>query len=184
MILVPVMVVLLVRLNHQYESEKRELKVEARKVSSMSVRRAHSVLVLVGDLDQSTVRALQYARTLTPDTLRAMHIATDDERADRLIEEWTELGLDRIPLEIVECPNRRINRTLLQVAVAETADPRVELTVLIPRREYSHGWHRLLHDRTADSMARTLADVPHANVTFVPFHLGDGAPTEVHLVEP
>ena len=104
-----------------------------------------------------------------------MHIATDEEHADDLMLQWTELGLDRVPLEIVECPNRRINRALLELAVTETADTRNELTVLIPRREYTRFWHRFLHDRTGDSMARTLADVPHVNVTFVPFHLGDPA---------
>jgi hypothetical protein len=173
MLLVPVLVAVLVRLNKQYESEERELKVEARRVSSMALRRAHSVIVLVGDLDRSTARALQYARTLTPDTLRAVHVAADELHAEELVRRWAELGLDRVPLEIVECPNRRINRALLELAVSETSDPRVELTVLVPRRQYARSWHRLLHDRTSDSMARTLADVPHANVTFVPYHLGE-----------
>jgi amino acid transporter len=173
MVLVPVMVAVLVRLNHQYESEKKELKVEARKVGSMKVRRGHSVMVMVGDLDMSTARALQYGRTLSPDVLRAVHIAIDEEKADELMLQWTELGLERVPLEIVDCPNRRINRALLEMAVMETSDGRTELTVLIPRREYTRFWHRLLHDRTADSMAKTLADVPHVNVTFVPFHMGD-----------
>ena len=182
MLLVPVLVALLVRLNRQYESERRQLEVEARRVSSMEVRRQHSVIVMVGRLDRSTARALQYARTLAPDTLRAVHIATDEVHAEHLMQEWEELGLDRLPLEIVECPNRRIKRALLEIAVVETADPRVELTVLIPRLEYVHGWHRLLHDRTSDSIARTLADLPHVNVTFVPFHLGDGPEPDVHLV--
>jgi hypothetical protein len=182
MVLVPVMVVLLVRLNRQYESEKRQLKVEARRVSSMEVRRRHSVIVMVGRLDRSTARALQYARSLAPDSLRAVHIATDELHADELLHDWTELGLDRLPLEVVECPNRRINRALLEMATLETADRNVELTVLIPRLEHAHRWHRLLHDRTSDSIARTLADLPHVNVTFVPFHLGEGRETDVHLV--
>jgi amino acid transporter len=187
MVLVPVMVVLLVRLNHQYESEKKELKVEVKKIASLKVRRAHSVMVMVDALDLSSARALQYGRTLSPDVLRAVHIATDEIHAEDLMLQWTELGLDRVPLEIVECTNRRINRTLLELAVVETSDPRTELTVLIPRREYTRFWHRLLHDHTADSMARTLADVPHVNVTFVPFHLGDPSQhdeADVDLVGP
>src|SRR5207302_926881 len=42
----------------------------------------------------------------------------------------------------------------------------------LPRTEHYRFWHRLLHDRTADAMADALADFPHANVTFVPYHLG------------
>lgn len=51
------------------------------------------------------------------------------------------------------------------------ADGETEVTVLIPRREYRSAWHRLLHDHSADGIAKALADVPHANVTFVPYHL-------------
>ena len=89
-----------------------------------------------------------------------------------LAEEWTRLGLARVPLEVVECPDRRINRCALEVVAEAASDGNTEVSVLIPRREYTQIWHRLLHDRTADSIAKTLADVPHANVTFVPYHLG------------
>ena len=65
MILVPVLVVLLVRLNHQYESRRSELEHEARsRPPTAPVLRRHTVLVLVDDLDRSAARAMQYARTL------------------------------------------------------------------------------------------------------------------------
>ncbi len=49
--------------------------------------------------------------------------------------------------------------------------------MLLPRRAYRRVWHRLLHDRTADRLARAVAGLPHANVTFVPYHLGEGTAT-------
>jgi amino acid transporter len=185
MVLVPVMVVLLVRLNHAYESEKEELETEAAKAASAPILRYHSVIVLIEKLDQSSARAIQYARTLTPDDLKAVHLATDEHKAEELADEWTRLGLSRLPLEIVECPDRRVNRAVLEVVAEAAADGNTEVSVLIPRREYSRFWHRFLHDHTADSIAKTLADVPHANVTFVPYHLGkrpqatiDGQPSD------
>ena len=64
------------------------------------------------------------------------------------------------------------------------ADGDTEVTVLIPRREYRSAWHRLLHDRTADGIAKALADVPHANVTFVPYHLTRSTKGQrIHKVE-
>ena len=60
---------------------------------------------------------------------------------------------------------------MLEVVAEAAADGQTEVTILIPRRHYRSAWHRLLHDRTADSLAKALADVPHANVTFVPYHL-------------
>jgi hypothetical protein len=37
-------------------------------------------------------------------------------------------------------------------------------------------WHRILHDQTAESLAREISRLPHANVTTVPFHFDDRAP--------
>jgi len=172
MVLVPVMVVLLVRLNRQYESETAELSYEARAAMEAPILRRHSVLVLVDKLDQSTARAIQYARALMPEELRAVHAAIDPDRADLLSDEWQRLGLVRVPLEIVHCPDRRIDRAVLEVAADELSDGRTEVSVLIPRREYRRFWHRFLHDRTSDDIAKAVARLPHANVTFVPYHFG------------
>jgi hypothetical protein len=130
------------------------------------------VLVLVEHLDRSSARAIQYARTLMPDDLRAVHIADDRVRARRLADEWGRLALSKLPLEIVECPDRRVARAAMQVVAADLADGQTEVSVLVPRREYTRFWHRLLHDRTADSIAKAVGRLPHANVTFVPYHLG------------
>ncbi|MGZ4681873.1 MAG: APC family permease [Acidimicrobiales bacterium] len=176
MLLVPIMVFLLVRLNHAYESEKEELEHEAAIAASAPILRYHSVIVLIERLDQSSARAIQYARTLTPDDLKAVHIATDHEKAEELAEEWTRLGLSRLPLELVDCPDRRITRAVLEVVAEAASTGNTEVSVLIPRREYRRFWHRFLHDHTADSIAKVLTDVPHANVTFVPYHLGKHTP--------
>ena len=180
MLLVPILVFLLVRLNHQYESEKDELGEGATAAVTEPVLRRHAVLVLLDHLDRSAARAVQYARTLRPDELRAVHIAADPDKARELMEEWQELPLARFPLEVVSCPDRRIARAALEVVAEETADGRTEVTVLLPRREYREFWHRFLHDRTSDSIARALSVLPHANVTFVPYHLGRPDVVEPH----
>jgi hypothetical protein len=172
LVLVPAMVALLVRLNRQYEAEAVELEHDAIAAATAPILRRHLVLVLVERLDRSTARALQYARTLTPDELRAVHVAHDLDRADALADEWRRLGLSRVPLELVECPDRRITRSVLQVVADELSRGDTEVSVLLPRRSYRRAWHKLLHDRTADAIASAVADLPHANVTFVPYHLG------------
>jgi amino acid transporter len=171
-VLVPVFVAVLVRLNRQYESEHRELERDARQAAEAPVLRRHVVLVLVDSLDLSAARAIQYARTLAPDELRAVHVACDLNRAEELAAEWRRLGLARVPLELVDCPDRRIARSVLEVVAEATANGETEVSVLVPRRMYRRAWHKLLHDRTADSIARVVSRLPHANVTFVPYHLG------------
>jgi amino acid transporter len=171
LVVIPVMVALLVRLNRQYESEKAELERDAQAAAEAPILRRHIVLVLIESLDQSAARAIQYARTLVPDELRAVHIVVDPRRADELAEEWGRLALSRLPLELVDCPDRRITRCVAEVVARETDDGDTEVSVLVPRRHYRRIWHRLLHDRTAESISRVVSRIPHANLTFVPYHL-------------
>jgi amino acid transporter len=174
-LLVPIMVALLMRLNKQYESELEELKEDAPRAAEARVLRRHAVVVLIDQLDVAAARAIQYARALTPDDLRAVHFDMDPIKTEDLTNAWRSLGFSRLPLDIVECTDRRIPRAAAELVATALADGDTEVSVLIPRREYTHFWHRFLHDRTADSIAQALAILPHANVTIVPYHLGSRA---------
>jgi len=171
-ILVPVMVAVLVRLNRQYHSEEVELEQDAPALAEAPILRRHVVLVLVDSLDVAAARAIQYARTLAPDELRAVHFDLDPLVTDRLAEAWRRLGLTRITLDLIECQDRRVTKAAAEVVAQELADGQTEVSVLVPRREYTRFWHRLLHDRTSDRMGEALAQLPHCNVTVVPYHLG------------
>jgi hypothetical protein len=177
-VLVPIMVALLVRLNKQYEAEAEELKHDAKDAAEAKVLRRHVVLVLVDDLDRAAARAIQYARTLHPDELKAVHIAVDLYRAELLAEEWRSLGLTRLPLELVDCPDRRLTHSVLEVVAESLADGDTEVSVLVPRLEHRRWWHRLLHDRTANAITDAVGRLAHANVTIVPYHLGAHATKE------
>ena len=167
----PLLYVGLVRLHHQYEKEAVLLETGAVKASEAPVLRRHVVVVLVDRLDLATARALQYARTLTPDDLRAVHFDIDSKEAHALEEEWGRLGLARLPLDIIECPDRRLGRAAIELVADATLDGDTECTVLLPRRGYSQVWQRFLHDRTADKIANVLSQVPHVAATIVPYNL-------------
>jgi amino acid transporter len=183
-VMIPIFVWIVVRLNHQYEAEKAELTEDATLAATAPILKRHAVVVLIDNIDRTSARAIQYARTLHPDRLDAVHIAVDEKHAHELSKEWSNLPLKQLSLDIRECPDRRINRTVLEVVSELAADGETEVTVLIPRREYRSAWHRLLHDHTADDIAKALADVPHANVTFVPYHLTRSSKGQhIHKVE-
>ena len=135
------------------------------------ILRRHVVVVLVDRLDMATARAMQYARTLTPDDLRAVHFDIDSKEARELEEEWGRLGLARLPLDIIECPDRRLGRAAIELVADATLDGDTECTVLLPRRGYARVWQRFLHDRTADKIAAVLSQVPHVAATIIPYNL-------------
>jgi len=184
MLLVPIMVYGLVRLNRAYVTEDVELHEDVQALAEAQTMRTHSVVVLVDNLDAAAARAIQYARTLQPDDLRAVHFDLDSWRTSELIQDWGDLGLTRFPLDIVECPDRRMPRAALELATHLTGRGDTELTYLIPRREYTKLWHRLLHDRSSNAIVAAVGDTPHCNVTIVPYHLGRGRPSVQPASEP
>ena len=169
------------RLNRQYEAEADELEHDAPKAAEAPILRRHVVLVFVEKLDLSAARAIQYARTLAPDELRAVHFALDPVEAEDLQAAWTRLGFSRLSLQVVDVPDRRLTRAALEVVAEALADGDTEVTVLLPRLEHNRIWHKLLHDRTADDIAEALSQLPHANVTFVPYHLQAKARNQVRV---
>jgi len=169
-VLVPVMVMFLVRLARQYEREAEELELDVPQAVAAPILRRHVVLVFVDRLDLASARAIQYARSLTPDELRAVHFVLDQHGADELAELWLRHGMSRIALDLVDCPERRLSRCAVEVVARDLAGGDTEVSVVLPQRKYRGFWHRILHDRTADGIEREVSRLAHANVTAVPFH--------------
>jgi len=174
LIILPLGVVVLLRLHRQYADEEHQLEEGAAEAAAARVLNRHIVVVLVDRLDMATARALQYARTFNADELRAVHFTLDSRVSTELVAEWSRLGLARLPLDVVECEDRRLGRAVLELAAEAVADGETELTILLPRRGFATGWHRLLHDGTADRIAAAVAQLHHVNATVVPYQLTGG----------
>jgi amino acid transporter len=172
-VLFPVLWLILMRLNTQYRSEARALDVVASAgalPAKMPHYPRHVVLVLVDRLDLAVIRALRYAGSLRPTDLRAIHLMIDSQVGDELQYDWISRGLgDRVPLDLIECPDRRLVRGASQVALRTVIQEQAEVTLLLPRRSFRRLSQRLLHDRTADRIAAAVARIPHVSATIVPF---------------
>jgi amino acid transporter len=173
-VVMPILVYGLVRTNRQYRAEDVVLE-EGAAVEACEVRvlRHHVVVVLIDRIDLATARAIQYARTLMPDEIRAVHFNIDNVRSDRLIERWQQVGLSRLPLDVIDCPDRRLGRAALELA-ADLADGETEVSMLLPRRSYGRTWSRILHDKTADHIIEIVSQLSHVNATIVPFSVAPG----------
>lgn len=171
-VLFPILVTALIRLHRQYEGERQELAENASRACEAPVLRRHVVLLFVERLDLATARAIQVGRSLNPTELRAVHFVLDSAAAAELSEQWTKLGLTRLPLDLVECPDRRLGRATMQLVAETAADGDTEVGVLLPRRVSEGLWRFVIHDRTSDRIASLVSQLPNANATIVPFPLG------------
>ena len=177
MVFVPAMVFFLIRLARQYQIEAHHLDVDVPAAVHAPVMRRLAVLVFVDRLDLATARAIQFGRSLHPDELRAVHFVVDHQRADELGAMWRQHGLANIPIDLVDCPDRRLNRAAMTAVAQTLSDGRTEVCVVIAERRYGGFWRRILHDQTADALTRDIERIPHANVTTVPFHFGSEDPS-------
>jgi hypothetical protein len=173
LIIFPIGVFALIRLNREYRTEARVLEtISERRASSGGVQRQPNysrrvVIVFVDDFDLSTIAALRYAKSLRPTTVRAVHFVIDTEQAERLRVAWLP---DRsVSLEFVDCPDRRLTRAAAELVGREAETPGTQVTAILPRRVFSPLLGRLLHDRTADKIAAVVSQVPNAAATIIPF---------------
>ncbi len=160
----------LIRLNRQYRTEAAVLEgIGSRgKPPEPPTYSRRSVYVFVDNFDLATIAALRYARSLRPTSLRAVHFVIDNVVADKLRQDWVRAN-PAIPLDFVDCPDRRLATAAAALVGAEAALPGVGVTAILPRRTYAPIVSRLLHDRTADKMAAAISRIPHAAATIVPF---------------
>jgi amino acid transporter len=165
---IPALVLLLQRVQRTYRSEVTQLKVEASQRLAPPKPR-HEVVVLLEDLDQAALGALQYARQLNPLSITALHVAVDPDHARELAHLWAKVHIP-IPLEIVDAPDRNLPATV-EETVAEMVRPDTEVTVLVPRRRYVGFWRRVLHDQTSAELTKVLGELENVNVTLVPYRL-------------
>ena len=138
----------------------------------LSPRRRHVALILVEDLDRAVLKASRYARGIQALEVRAVHAASDPDRAKMLIDQWIAFGyLAGIPLDVEECNDRNIERSLRRY-VSRFQDEATEVTLILPRRHFPKRRHLLLHDRTSRRIASAFAEEPHVDVVVVPYRLG------------
>jgi len=150
----------------------------------LSPRRRHVALILVEDLDRAVLKASRYARGIEALEVRAVHAASDPDRAKLLIDQWIAFGyLAGIPLDVEECNDRNIERSLRRY-VSRFEDGTTEVTLILPRRHFPKRRHLLLHDRTSRRIAGAFAGEPHVDVVVVPYHLGADREHRIDDLEP
>ena len=165
----PIVLIMMKNFNRRYNLEQKALLATTEDSRATSIIR-HDVTVLVDKVDVATIAAVRYARSLKPRELHAVHFVLDDRRAERLAKAWNENpALQDVSLELIDCPDRRLPNAAVDYSIRATQKPDVELTMLIPRRSYKGLLGRLLHDESAEHIARPISEIPRVVATIVPF---------------
>lgn len=131
------------------------------------------VIVLVSDVHNATLQAMEYGETLRPTDLRAVSFGLDPQQIEHLGDEWLRERIPH-PLEIDDSPFRDIGGSLVNYIRPFNADGvhRV-VTVVIPEFVTAKRRHRVLHGQTALIVKRHLLFEPGVVAVSVPYHIND-----------
>jgi amino acid transporter len=125
--------------------------------------------VLVSEVHASSLRAVNYARSLGLPETKAVFFAFDPGEARRIERDWDREGLG-LDLEIVEAPFRDLGDPLVSYLRGITADPDVVASVVMPELVFN-GSRKLLHNQRALYIKRLLLFEPRVLLSSVPYHL-------------
>jgi amino acid transporter len=165
----PFLVYGLIRLNQQYSAEASVLEMSRTERPELAMYARLRVFVFVDSVDLAEVEALRYGKGLHADELTAVHFVIDADHAAQLQERWQHFEHDT-RLRIIDCPDRHLSRAAQELVLqVKREHPDTKVTVLLPRRTYSAMLGRLLHDRTADKMARAVSRIQGATAIIVPY---------------
>jgi amino acid transporter len=171
-VVMPVLVFALMRLNRQYRAEAAVLEMSRAERPELTQHARHRVFVFVDSVDLAVIEAVRYANGLHADELTAVHFLIDAVHTARLQQRWQHFEHDK-PLRVVNCPDRNLTRAAQDLVLQEMNDhPDTQITVLLPRRTYAPLVGRLLHDRTADRMAGAISRVPGATAQILAYDVG------------
>lgn len=146
----------------EYEPPVEKVKLPARL----------ALMVVISRLDLTTIRAIEYARSLHPAELTAMMICTEPGESDQLARKWEQFGID-IPLEIVDSPYREIVNPIVREVRDRSPNPDDVVGVVVPEFVASGLWQHLLHNepQTAFLIKAALLFEPNVTVIDMPYRL-------------
>ena len=172
----PIIFLIMKAISRHYQKVAAELRLASNR--PVLFARNHAV-VLVSQVHNPTLRALNYAKSIKPHTLTALYVEVDETESRRLQEEWDRLVSD-VPLKVIASPYREITKPVLDYVrrTRKEAGDRDVVTVIIPEYVVGKWWEQLLHNQSALRIKAFLLFQPGVMVTSVPWHLSSAPEPE------
>lgn len=131
----------------------------------------NTMIVLVGGLHRGTVSGIEFAKSLRPDHLIAVHICETEADGEAMAKRWAEYE-DDVELDIVVDPYRNLRGTVHRfVAEVEQRWDDDRITVVIPEFVVHRWWEHLLHNQAALFLKGSLLFKDNVVVVSVPYQV-------------
>ena len=174
--LVPILVLLMLKVKKHYFAISKQLRIKPEDYKMLDISEHHysnRVIVPIESVNQSSVRALRYASTIS-DNVTAFTIAVNEDSENKIRDTFEKLNTD-IPLIVKYSPFRKVVDPLLKFIESAEYDyqPGEMITVILPQFIVNKWWHRILHNRTRVYVERELLKYKHIVVSTIPLQMKD-----------
>lgn len=169
MVLIPVISGIFIMIHRHYENVADQLRVKPDQ--ALPTTKDPIVLVPIDDVNYASLRAISFARQITPNPV-LLHVDVLPDRAEK-VRQRVKKYLPDAKLVVVESPYRSFARPLLAyVNAVHSQRPDAFVTIVLPEFITAHWWQGLLHNRTVNRLRAAFEKHPNVAVVLVPYLLG------------
>ena len=167
--MIPILVLMFLAIHKHYVSVASQLSMETIHDTLPPIH--HTVIVPISGIHRGVIKALQYAKSISTDNVRAVYVDFDEDATAKLQEVWNRLELG-VKLVVLPSPYRELTRPLLRYIykVDRLCEDDV-LTIVLPEFVPKKWWQHLLHNQSSLLLKGALLFREGIIVTNVPYHL-------------
>jgi amino acid transporter len=168
-VVIPALVLLFRSISKHYTRLGRALRIDPEIVPEP---RTNTMVVLVGGVHRGTIVGVEFAKSLNPTHLRAVHICHTEADGSRFRLRWAQFAPD-VELDVVVDPYRNLRSAVLRyVEELEMLWDDDRITVVIPEFVVHRWWEHLLHNQAALFLKGSLLFRENVAVVSVPYQVG------------
>jgi hypothetical protein len=132
----------------------------------------NTVIVPISGIHRGVINALQFAKSISHNGVKAVYVDFDDEATKKLRQKWDKWG-SGVELVVLQSPYRSLTRPLLYyVDRLRSKDREDFVTVVLPEFIPARWWQQLLHNQSSLLLKGALLFKKRVVVVSVPYHLG------------
>jgi hypothetical protein len=167
-VIIPLLVLMFRSIHKHYVGVAKQLSTEGL-VRLQEIR--NTVIVPISGIHRGVITALQYAKSISTDGVKAVYVDLDEDATRKLREKWERWG-SGVELVVLQSPYRSLTRPLLRY-IERTRRKGTEdfVTVVLPEFVPARWWQQLLHNQSSLLLKGSLLFKKCVVVVSVPYHL-------------
>ncbi|WP_019851432.1 APC family permease [Desulfitobacterium sp. PCE1] len=171
LIFIPIMITLFKKIRKHYDEIAEQLRIST--CEEATPIQGNIIIIPIAGITRVVENSLNYAKSLSPQQIIAVHISFDKEEQKKLEEKWGQwqTGVRLVSLHSLHRSIIQPLTKFIDSIERRTTGSNYQVTVLIPEFIPKKGWHHILHNQSSFLIRTVLLHRKNVVVATVPYHL-------------